>query len=329
MAQSLAKSHLLSSVIACYMRVCAIFSPEVLMIEREIASQPSAWGEAARRAAGAAGGLPERGMRLAILGCGTSYFVAQAMGGVRETSGHGETDAFPASEALVWRAYDGVLAVSRSGTTTEILSALERVPTGVVIMAVCAVPDSPVAQMVTHPVLLEFADERAVVQTRFPTTALALFRAHLHEDVDPLIAAADEALAASLPAGLADFERFVFLASGWSVGLANEAALKLREAAGAWTESYPAMEYRHGPVSATTSTTLVWTLGQVDESVLEEAADAGATVVDNRRDAMAELVLVQRAAVVLAKARGLNPDKPPHLSRSVVLQTTPEAVSKS
>ena len=28
----------------------------------------------------------------------------------------------------------------------------------------------------------------------------------------------------------------------------HEAALKIREAAGAWTESYPAMEYRHGPI---------------------------------------------------------------------------------
>jgi len=309
--------------------VFAVFSHQVLMIEREIASQPCTWKEAARQAAGAADGLPQRGLRLAILGCGTSYFVAQAMAGLREASGHGESDAFPASEAPMWRAYDAVLAVSRSGTTTEILSALERVPDVVPTMAICAVPDSPVAQMVRRPVLLEFADERAVVQTRFATTALTLFRAHLSEGVDDLIAGAEEALAAPIPAGLTDFEQFVFLANGWGGGLANEAALKLREAAGVWSESYSAMEYRHGPVSATTPRTLVWALGHVDEGVLQDAAEAGATVIDNRRDPMAELVLVQRAAVALAAARGLDPDKPPHLNRSVILEPTPKAVSKS
>ncbi len=298
------------------------------MIEREIESQPCTWQEAVRQAAGAADGLPERGWRLAILGCGTSYFIAQAMAGLREASGHGETDAFPASEAPMGRAYDAVLALSRSGTTTEILSILERVRSGVPIMAICAVRDSPVAQMVQRAVLLEFADENAVVQTRFATTALALFRAHLREGGDGLIDAAEEALAVPLPAGLTDFEQFVFLGSGWGVGLANEAALKFREAAGAWSESYSAMEYRHGPVSATTPRTLVWALGQVDEGVLADAAGAGATVIDHRRDPMAELVLVQRAAVALARSRNLDPDRPPHLNRSVVLQPTPEAVSK-
>src|SRR3712207_7559300 len=45
--------------------------------------------------------------------------------------------------------------------------------------------------------------------------------------------------------------RSTFLGRGWTIGLANEAALKLRESAQAWTESYPAMEYRHGPISIT------------------------------------------------------------------------------
>jgi fructoselysine-6-P-deglycase FrlB-like protein len=34
---------------------------------------------------------------------------------------------------------------------------------------------------------------------------------------------------------------------------------------------------------------------------------------------MAELVLIQRMAVELAEARGLDPDHPRHLTRSVVL----------
>jgi glutamine---fructose-6-phosphate transaminase (isomerizing) len=53
--------------------------------------------------------------------------------------------------------------------------------------------------------------------------------------------------------------------------------------------------------------------------VLDDAEKAGATVVSSERDPMAELVRVQRAAVALATARGLDPDHPRHLTRSVVL----------
>jgi fructoselysine-6-P-deglycase FrlB-like protein len=289
-----------------------------LAIEHEIASQPVTWREAAKRAPEIAEHLPARGGRLAVVGCGTSYFVGQSVAALREAAGHGETDAFPASEVPPGRAYDAVLAVSRSGTTTEVVRALERLPAQVPTIAICAVTDT-VARAAGHCVILEFADEEAIVQTRFATAVLALVRAHLFDDVDAVASSAEEALAAPLPDDLERFDRFVFLGAGWTVGLANEAALKLRETAGAWTEAYPAMEYRHGPISATTSTTLVWALGSVDPTVLAGAAEAGATVIDTERDPMAELVVVQRAAVALAHARGLDPDRPRHLSRSVVL----------
>jgi fructoselysine-6-P-deglycase FrlB-like protein len=122
-----------------------------------------------------------------------------------------------------------------------------------------------------------------------------------------------------LPIEPADFEHYVFLGEGWSVGLAHEAALKLREAAQAWTESYPAMEYRHGPISVAGPRSVVWALGAVDQGVLDAAAATGATVVGGGLDPMAELVVIQRTAVALAEARGLDPDHPRHLARSVVL----------
>jgi fructoselysine-6-P-deglycase FrlB-like protein len=101
--------------------------------------------------------------------------------------------------------------------------------------------------------------------------------------------------------------------------LANEAALKLREAAQAWSESYPAMEYRHGPISLAGPTTAIWSLGNVDPAVLDDARTTGATVVRGLRDPMAELVSVHRTAVAFARAKGLDPDRPPHLTRSVVI----------
>jgi fructoselysine-6-P-deglycase FrlB-like protein len=209
-------------------------------------------------------------------------------------------------------------------------------------------------------------------------------------------------------------EQFTFLGTGWTIGLAAEAALKMREAAGAWTESYPAMEYRHGPISVTGANRVAWAFGPLPdglaaqiaatggrlESALSDSTAANQTTTTGGRsdsgltdptasqtaspgersesalsdppasqivspsgrsesratdpanqsalrgghsesgltdpaarqtaspgerpesallDPMAELIRVQRLAVAIAEARGLDPDQPRHLTRSVIL----------
>jgi fructoselysine-6-P-deglycase FrlB-like protein len=156
------------------------------------------------------------------------------------------------------------------------------------------------------------------VQTRFATTALAVLRAGLGEDVAALAPDAASALEVALPA-LA--EQVTFLGRGWSVGLAQEAALKCREAAGFWAEAYPAMDYRHGPIAIAAPGRAVWALGDVPVGLADEVAATGATFVRGhaRLDPMAELIVAQRFALALAADRGLDVDLPRHLTRSVVL----------
>jgi fructoselysine-6-P-deglycase FrlB-like protein len=291
---------------------------QLQVLDREIESQPDVWRKAAAIAPRVAEALPEPGERLAIVGCGTSLFVGQAIAGLREAAGHGETAAFAASEANLDGRYDVVVAVSRSGETTDVARALETVPNGTETIAVLGDTASTVATLADRVIALDFADEESIVQTRFATAVLALFRAFLGTDVDTLADAAELSLGAPLPIDPAAFTRFVFLGRGWTVGVANEAALKLREAAGAWTESYPVMEYLHGPISASGSKTAVWALGDLDRSVLAASRDASARVVETGQDPMIDLVLVHRAAVRLANARGLDPEQPAHLSRAVV-----------
>jgi fructoselysine-6-P-deglycase FrlB-like protein len=289
-------------------------------IEQEILGQPLVWRSAAALATGAGRSLPRAGERVAAIGCGTSWFMAQAYASRREELGHGESDAFTPTELPIGRAYDRFVLISRSGTTTEMVRlgrslADQSRPT----TAITAVADSPVAAAADQAIVLEFADERSVVQTRFATGALALLRAHLGEELDPAAVDAERAIAAPLPVDVTRFEHFVFLGHGWTIGLAHEAALKLREAAQMHTESYPAMEYRHGPLSLAGPHTLVWILGSADPAVGDDVAATGARVRMSGFDPMAELVLIQRSAVALAQARGLDPDRPPHLSRSVML----------
>jgi fructoselysine-6-P-deglycase FrlB-like protein len=292
-------------------------------VHTEIMSQPACWRRAVEVAARSQGLLPREGERVAIVGCGTSWFMAQAYAGLRESAGQGETDAFAASELPRGRRYDRLLAITRSGTTTEVLTLLDQVRGSQPTLALTGDPASAVLGAADQAIVLDFADERSVVQTRFATTTLALLRASLGQDLEPVIAQAEQAAVADLPAGLLERTQFTFLGSGWTVGLANEAALKMREACSAWAESYPAMEYRHGPISIADARSVVWFLTHPPASLPEEVAVTDALVVTSTRDPMAELVSVQRLSIALAAARGLDPDRPRNLSRSVILSTQP------
>ncbi|MFI7277677.1 SIS domain-containing protein [Streptomyces sp. NPDC049879] len=310
----------------------------------EIATQPDCWRRAARDARAAVDGgfgpaaLPRPGERVAVTGCGTSWFMAQAYAALREAAEQGETDAFPASAFPRARRYDRVVALTRSGTTTEILDLLARLRDAhpaTPLLALTADPASPVLREAQHVAVLDYAEERSVVQTRFATSALAFLRAALETGgplpegvatVERAAADAATALAVPLPAGLTAAEQWTFLGSGWAYGLACEAALKLREAAGAWTESHPLLEYRHGPVSIAAPGRAVWLLGgpaggggDGGAGIAAEAAAAGAHTETGVLDPMAELVRAQRLAVAVARARGLDPDRPRNLTRSVVL----------
>jgi fructoselysine-6-P-deglycase FrlB-like protein len=110
-----------------------------------------------------------------------------------------------------------------------------------------------------------------------------------------------------------------FLGSGAGAALAREAALKLREAAQCWTETYPAMEYRHGPISVAEPGRVVWALGPLPSGLADDIAGTGATVLAFDEDPMATLVPAQTVAEALARSRGLDPDRPRHLTRSIVL----------
>ncbi|UUU43512.1 SIS domain-containing protein [Streptomyces sp. NBC_00162] len=296
-------------------------------VAHELGTQPECWERAAELAPARRAVLPQPGERTAIVGCGTSYYMAQAAAVLREEAGQGETDAFPASEFPRHRRYDRVVALTRSGTTTEVLDLLAGLrDAGVPTTAVIGDPATPVMTLADELVVLDFADERSVVQTRFATTALTLLRAHAGLHTSGVVADARTALAEPLPAELESRGQFTFLGRGWSVGLANEAALKMREASLSWAESYPAMEYRHGPISVSGPGTVTWSLDEAPEGLAEQVRSTGSQWVAGRLDPLAELVRVHRLALAVAVHQQLDPDAPRHLTRSVILATGEEAV---
>ncbi|MDR3036116.1 MAG: sugar isomerase [Kitasatospora sp.] len=296
----------------------------------EIISQPSSWRRSAD-AAGAAGGLPRPGERVAVTGCGTSWFMAQSYAALREAAGQGVTDAFASSEFPAGRSYDRVVALTRSGTTTEVLELLAQVRGTIPTTALTADPKTPIMDAADELVVLDWADEQSVVQTRFATSALALLRAGLEvhgslpsgvKSVTEAAVDAETAVSQPLPHAALAAIQWTFLGRGWTYGLAQEGALKMREAAGAWTESYPAMEYRHGPISITGPGRVAWLLGPEPEGLSGAVARVGGTFVADSAsgfDPMADLIRIQRLAVAVAEAKGLDPDHPKNLTRSVIL----------
>jgi fructoselysine-6-P-deglycase FrlB-like protein len=285
-------------------------------VGREIRRQPEAWTRALALLPDVTALLPSAGERTAVIGCGTSWFMADSYARLREEHGRGETDAFAAS-LFPQRRYDRIVAISRSGTTTEVLRAIEAASTPVV--AVTAVPGSPIAEAADETILLDFADEESVVQTVFATTALMLLRASLGDDVEPVVAEARRVLERPDDLPAADATQFSFVGHGWAYGIALEAGLKMREAAQLWTESYPQMEYRHGPIAIAEPGRAVWVFGRPVPGLAQDVAATGATFVDDDLDPVADLVRAQLLAVRRAVERRLDPDRPRHLSRSVVL----------
>lgn len=283
----------------------------------EIETQPELWRRVAGSVGDHAGVLPEAGARVAVVGCGTSWFMAMAYAALREDSGRGETDAFAGSEFPAGRAYDAVLAISRSGTTTEVLDLIRA--TSLPTIAITATADSPIIELADRSVLLDFADEQSVVQTRFATTTLALLRASLGEDLRKAADDAETALGIDVDE-YAKLEQVSYLGTGWTIGLAQEAALKQREAAAAWTEAYPAMDYRHGPIAIAQPGRGVWMFGEPPAGLPDEVAATGATLIHHPHlDPMASLVVAQRTAIAKGLAQGLDPDQPRNLTRSVIL----------
>ena len=183
-------------------------------------------------------------------------------------------------------------------------------------VAITAVPGSPVASSADETMVLDFADQQSVVQTRFATTALALLRAHIGDRLEAAIAHGEAALAGALPVEPSQFKQFV------SLGDAEPWASRTRRRS-TCAQRPPPGPRRTRPWNTATARSArrprdpAWAS---DRSIRElaDAADTGATIVNEGTDPMAELVLIKRIAVRVAEAQADDPDHPERLTRSVV-----------
>lgn len=285
--------------------------------ESEISSQPEIWRQTAEFAPTVLGLLPKKGERVAVTGCGSSWFLSMSYAALREAAGHGETDVWVASEFNFSRKYDRVVTISRSGTTTEVIETMSKV--SMPSLVITAINDSPIAEHTSEEIVMPFADEKSVLQTRWVTATLGLLRMSLGFDLHSIIEQAEQALASDI-SNLIDLEQISFLGRGWTYGLAQEAALKTRESSQFWAEAYPALDYRHGPLSISQPGRGVWAFGEIPDSLVRDIKATGATLETSALDPMAHLIRAQRVAIEIAKKRGVDFDNPRGLARSIILK---------
>ena len=124
----------------------------------EIESQPEIWAKTAEFAPSVLHKLPQKGEKVAVVGCGSSWFMSMAYASLREAAGHGETDVYAGSEFNYGRKYDRIVSISRSGTTSEIVELLGKVTAPTTILT--AIHDSPVEALATETIIMDFADEK-------------------------------------------------------------------------------------------------------------------------------------------------------------------------
>jgi glucosamine--fructose-6-phosphate aminotransferase (isomerizing) len=244
-----------------------------------------------------------------------------------------------------------LLAISQSGRSPDLLDSATRARTsGALVAAMVNDEASPLAAMADIVIPLGAGPERSVAATKSFIAALAAtldLLAGWTEDpeIDAALSSLPDGLAqtseldwsAALPA-LARAKAMYVVGRGHGLGIAQEAALKLKETCAIHAEAFSAAEVRHGPMALVREGFPVLMLGQGDQSLESvqalavDFAERGATMIsagvrsasgialpvlesDALTGPILQIASFYRLVNALALELGRDPDRPPHLAK--------------
>ena len=275
----------------------------------EILSQPLCWTTCLKdlHESGTLKGIAARfsgAQEWLFVGCGSSYYVAQAAAATMTALTAKRSRAVAASEILLFPELvlipEGCLPVliSRSGRTSEVLKVAELLRArGIDTLGISCAPGQKLETLVTTAIVLPPADEQSTVMTRsFTSMLMALqalaaticgrddFLASQHAIIRPA-----EKLLDALPRRVSKFVQqhqfadYVCLGQGPLFGIACESALKLTEMSLSYGQNFHTLEFRHGPKSIVSKDTLIMFLlsetgFKSEVEVLEEIKALGGTI---------------------------------------------------
>jgi glutamine---fructose-6-phosphate transaminase (isomerizing) len=242
-----------------------------------------------------------------FVGCGTSFYLADAAATSWTLLTGEPTRAVPGSEILLYPALTRsepanlhAVVISRSGHTSEAVRAAHALRKDIQIptIGITCAKKSELEAECDSTLVLKTADEKSMVMTRSFTSMLislqwlAATRAGNAKFRESLEVMAAE-FAARIPSLVEQMERFVdrhsfenyvFLGQGPFHGLAREAALKVMEMSCSYSQSFHTLEFRHGPKAIVTpGTALTFFVSQAgrqaEVEVLEEMRELGGVTI--------------------------------------------------
>jgi glutamine---fructose-6-phosphate transaminase (isomerizing) len=331
---------------------------------REIKSQTEAWSQALDVVNGSRFALPKADDydQVIFTGCGSTYYLALAAAALYQELTGCAARAVPSSELLLnsqtilqaGNARYLLVAVSRSGTTTETIMAVQKFKAEKRReVLVISNYDETLSRLADVNLVVDKGQEESVAQTRsfasmyVAVTALCAKvaqRENLLEEMRQLPKVGNrligkyEALAKEMGESL-QYDRIYFLGSGIRYGLACEANLKMKEMTLTHSEPFHFLEFRHGPMSMVNQKALLVGLlsdaNRAQETkVLAEMTELGGRVAalgESDTDVCFEsgisesvrgvlyLPVLQLMAYYRSLSKGLNPDRPTNLTAVVKL----------
>jgi glucosamine--fructose-6-phosphate aminotransferase (isomerizing) len=314
--------------------------------EQVILEQFDYWDRPAKLSGGP--GL-QPGTLTAVLGCGTSYYLAQSLAAILNRQGK-PAIAVPGGEWIAQHsAYIAagtkvqVLALSRSGETTETVQAARwSRGAGHYVVGITCAPGSGLAQASDCAIEMNTHPKEGIVMTVSASLMLLagirLAGASLPADLSQHAQRLLHQLWPQLKGLVQRRKHFVFLGSGELYGIANEAALKCQEMSLSYVQAYYPKEYRHGPISMVEPGVLAVMLyhpRQMTEEaeLVQELQAKGATVLglggmgdisldlppDAALRALLTLPVLQLLGETIAQVKGLDSTAPRHLTKVVLL----------
>ena len=327
----------------------------------EIKSQTEAWAQALDLTKATQLPKAENYNQVIFAGCGSTYYLSLAVAALYQELNGRAARAISGGELLLnsqtvltTDQRTLLVAISRSGTTTETVKAVEKFKKekrGDVV--VFSNYDEALSQLADVSIVIPKGQEESVAQTRsfaslyVAATGFAARTAGRNDLFDRMSTLPEtgaslirdfEPAAREMGENL-DFDRFYFLGSGIRYGLACEVNLKMKEMTLTHSEPFHFLEFRHGPMSMVNEKAVV--VGLVSESnfshekaVLNEMQILGGKTValgesgvdiafesgipESMRSVL-YLPALQLMAFYRSLAKGLNPDRPNNLSAVVKL----------
>jgi glutamine---fructose-6-phosphate transaminase (isomerizing) len=332
----------------------------------EILTQPDAWAEAIQVVEQQQLKITEINLSnydlLVFIGCGSTYYLSLSAASVMQTLTGINSRAVPSSEILLSPQTIfpvdkrvALCAISRSGTTTETLRAVEKfISYGIGdVIVITNGNGTPLSSMGKVNLVIPAGFDHSIAQTRsFASMYLAAVGlACAAGQLNNLLASLKNIVSVGQKI-IKEYEgqskkwgenqainQFFFLGSGVRYGLACEASLKLKEMSLSVSEPFHFLEFRHGPISMVDTKTMV--IGLLSEenysqerAVLDDAERLGAeTITIGEQEAticfnsglsesirgVLYLPVLQLIALYRSLAFGLDPDKPRNLTAVVTL----------